>query len=282
MALVTLAALFMALLFVLFKVFGDKKVALLPAIVVNYLVAFACGLLVAPAWRLEDILALAWPAALLGFLFITVFHLTGLSSQRAGVAATAVASKMSLVLTVAAAVVLNNEDPGVLGWTGIALALCGVVLTTWIPDRAAVRGAWVLPSLLFFGNAVIDTVINQVQRLLLTPYTEAVFPTLVFGVAGVLGLAWTLAGRGRRAFAVPSTWIGGALLGVTNYAALYFVVRALSRSGLGGSAVYPLVNIGVILFGTLLSVLLFRDRPRRRQVVGIAIAVAALVLILLA
>ena len=37
-------------------------------------------------------------------LFITIFYMTGVSTQRAGVAATSVASKMSLVLTVAVAV----------------------------------------------------------------------------------------------------------------------------------------------------------------------------------
>jgi len=280
MALVTAAAFFMAVLFLLFKVFENRGVALLPAIVVNYFVAFLCGTAVAPWWRAGDLSTIGWPSIALGFLFVSIFYLTGLSSQRAGVAATAVASKMSLVPTVLFAVYHYGDRPGVLGWPGIALALAGLVLASWTPHRAAVRGAWLLPTVLFFGNAVIDITINWTQRVHLAPGTEAVFPTLALGSAGAIGAVWALFRRDRSAFLVPSTWVGGALLGVVNYAALFFVVRALARGGMASSTVYPLVNIGVILIGTALSMLLFRERPKPRQYVGITCSVVAMVLLI--
>lgn len=282
MALVIPAAFFMAVLFLLFKVFELRRVALLPAIVVNYYAAFLCGALVAPPWQAGDLSPLWLPCAVLAFLFISIFYLTGLSAQQAGVAATAVASKMSLVLTVLFAVYLYGDRPGMWGWTGIALALLGVVLSSWVPGGRATTGAWGLPLLLFVGNAVIDITINWVQRARLTEATEAVFPTLVFAGAGLLGTLWVLRGSERKAFAAPSTWIGGMLLGLVNYAALYFVVKALARSGMPSSSVYPLVNIVVILFGTGLSVLLFRERPRPVQLAGIGASVLALGLILYA
>ena len=280
MALVIAAAFFMAVLFVLFKVFERRRIALLPAIVLNYYAAFLCGSMVSPPWQAEVPGGLWIPSLALGILFITIFYLTGLSSQRAGIAATAVASKMSLVLTVLFAVLVYGETPGAAGWTGIALALVGVVMSSWVKHRGAVRGAWMLPTILFLGNAFIDITINWVQRVLLSPALEAVFPTLVFGVAGVLGTAWVWRGRERGAFAHPSTWVGGIVLGVMNYAALYFVVQALAHGGMESSSVYPLINILVILIGTVLSALLFRERPRRVQLTGIAVSVLALFLLL--
>ena len=282
MALVTVAAFFMAVLFLLFKVFERRRVALLPAIVVNYFAAFLCGTMVAPPWRAGDLSPLWYPSVGLGVLFLVIFYLTGLSAQRAGVAATTVASKMSLVLTVLFAVYLYGDDPGPWGWAGIALAVAGVVLSSWNTDRRAMRGTWLLPAALFLGNAVIDITINFVQRSRMTEETEAVFPTLVFGISGVLGSAWMFMRNERSAFAMPSTWIGGLLLGVVNYAALYFVVQALAYAGMPSSSVYPLVNIVVILFGTGLSMLLFQERPRGIQYAGIAFSVIALVMILYA
>ncbi len=281
MALVIAAAFFMSVLFLLFKVFDRRNVPLLPAIVVNYFVASICGSLVAPPWHAGDLSPLWMPAAALGFLFITIFYLTGLSTQRAGVAVTTVASKMSLVLTVLFAVAFHGDRPGPFGWAGIVLALTGVVLTSPPGANKTTSGALTLPLVLFIGNAAIDILINWTQHTHLTPATEAVFPTLAFTFAGCIGVLWVIIPHGPAPFAQPAAWAGGAVLGVANYTALYFLVKALANSGLASSAVYPLINIAVILFGTGLSILLFRERPVRMQYLGIGCAVIALVVIIL-
>lgn len=280
MALVTLAALFVAALFVLFKSFELRGIPLLPAIVVNYFTALLCGTLISRPWAAGDLSLLWTPSLLLSFLFISVFYLTGYSAQRAGVAPTTVASKMSLVLTVVFSVMVFKEHQGPLGWTGIALALVGVVLSSWGGDGRARGSAWTLPVLLFFGNAAIDIGINITQKMRTTPLTEAVFPTIVFGFAGMLGLAWVFARREQKAFTDPRTWIGGVVLGTMNYGSLYFVVKALAGSGLPSSSVFPLMNIGVILFGSIASIALFKERPRAVHLAGIAVSVLALLLIL--
>lgn len=280
MALVIAAAFFMATLFLLFKVFGLRRIPLLPAIVVNYYVACLCGIIVAPPWQAGDLSPLLIPSALLGFLFITLFYLTGLSAQRVGVAATTVASKMSLVITVLVAVYLYDDNPGPYGWAGIALALMGVALASMVRNTSAVPGGWMLPLILFIGNALIDITINWVQRTQLNSATEAVFPTLAFMVAGLLGTTWMIFSKERKAFTEPRVWVGGTILGTMNYAALYFVVQALAYSGMQSSSVYPLINVVVILFGTAASIVLFRERPRAVQYVGIAFAMAAMILLL--
>ncbi len=280
MALVIAAAFFTATLFLLFKVFELRRIPLLPAIVVNYYVACICGILVAPPWQAGDLSPLLIPSAVLGFLFISLFYLTGVSAQRVGVAATTVASKMSLVITVLVAVYLYNDDPGPYGWAGIALALLGVALASMVRNTGAVSGGWMLPLILFIGNAFIDVNINWVQRTLLNPATEAVYPTMAFIVAGTLGTAMVLLSKQQKAFAQPRVWVGGAILGIMNYAALYFVVKALEYSGMQSSSVYPLINVVVILFGTGASVMLFKERPRVVQYVGIACAMAAMILLL--
>lgn len=277
-----LAAVFVALLFLIFKAFEQRRVPLLPAIVINYFAALLCGLVVSRPWAAGDLAPLWTPSAVLSVLFITVFYLTGFSAQRAGIAATTVASKMSLVLTVAFSVIVFGEEQGLLGWAGIALAVTGVVLSSWSSDGRGAHRAWVLPVLLFAGNAAIDIGLAWTQRARTTPLTEAVLPTMVFGMAGVLGALGVFARREQRAFLDPRSWVGGLVLGTVNYGSLYFVVKALANSGLPSSSVFPLMNIGVILFGTLGSALLFKERPRRMQLAGILMAMIAMILILTA
>lgn len=280
MALVAAAAVLMAMLFLLFKVFDRRNVPLLPAIAVNYVVAVLAGLFFSPPWRAGDLSSLWLPAIGLGIFFVINFYFTGLSTQRAGVAATTVASRMSLVLTVIAAVVIYNEEPGLLGWLGIAFAIAGVALASLVKDPGSLRGAWKLPVLIFFGNAVIDITINWMQRARLDASNEAVFPTMTFMSAAVVSVAFALQREGSTTFKRTSVWVGGTVLGLVNYAALVMIVKALSKGGFPASSFYPLMNVGVILIGTMASMILFRERLGSMQVVGIALAIVALVLIL--
>ena len=220
-------------------------------------------------------------ACLLGVLFISIFYLSAISTQRIGVAVTAVASKMSLVVTVLFAVIAFSERPSPLGWLGIVLALAAVFISSWSPGVPGRKRAWLLPVLLFFGTAAVDITLNTVQREQLSPTTESLFPTIVFGIAGILGSMIMAVGRTTRQLLLPRVLIGGVVLGLINYASLYFIVGALARSGFAASSVFPLMNIGVILFGTAISILAFGERLRRMQWIGIGCAVVAMALILL-
>jgi len=280
MALVILAAVFLSLLFLIFKVFDRRRIPLLPAIVVNYMTATLCGMVFAQPWLAGAMMPSVVPSLLLGVLFIVIFYLTGLSTRRAGVAATSVASKMSLVLTVLVLVVFQGDRPGLLVSIGIGLALVGVVCTTWSDGAARVRGAWLLPLVLFIGNAVIDLLLTWAQKSFVVPSTEAVLPTMIFAVAGVLGASRVVFSKERGLLTHPSALLGGAVLGIVNFASVYFVVRSLAQSGLPASSVFPLINIGVILLGAGFSAAVFGERLSRLNVLGIAAAVIALVCIL--
>ena len=281
MVLVLIAALSMALLFAMFKVFDRREIPMLPAIVVNYFTAFACGAALTQPWSWETMVPLLPSACLLGVLFISIFYLSAISTQRIGVAVTAVASKMSLVVTVLFAVIALGERPSMLGWSGIVLALVAVFASSWNPGAGNAKRAWLLPVLLFFGTAAVDITLNSVQRSQLSPTTESLFPTMVFGIAGVLGCTIMVVSRTAHHVLRSRVLIGGMVLGSINYASLYFIVGALARSGFEASSVFPLMNIGVILFGTAISILAFGERLRRLQWIGIACAVFAMALILL-
>jgi drug/metabolite transporter (DMT)-like permease len=282
MAFVILAAVLQAGLFLLFRVFEQRRVELLPAIAVNYVVATLFGCVIAPPWHAGTLSSLWLPSAGIGMLFVFIFYLTGITAQRSGVVASTVASKMSVVLTVLFAVIVHHERPGPWGWTGLVFAVIGVVLASLVKGPSGARGAWWLPAVLFIGTACIDIALNATQRTLVTPATEAVFPILCTASAGVVSFAYLIYSGSLGTLRRPSAWIGGSLLGILNYGTLYFVVKALARSGLQASVVFLLISVGVILCGTFASMLLFQERPTRAQYIGIGCAVIAIVLLIMA
>lgn len=279
MALVILSALFGAALYLFFKAFERLGISLLPAIVVNYLTAFGFGLAYSQPWAVGDISLLWLPSALQGGLFILLFWLIGIASQRVGISPTTVASKMSLAFTVLITVLIFREAPSVLAWTGIALAVLGVSFSSWGGSLQGAKGWWYLP-VIFVASTFSDVLLNVAQRTRVTPLTEAVFPTLIFGFAALFGLCWLLFRKDRSALREPRTWIGGALLGGVNYGSIYFLVLALSKSGLPASSVFSLLNVGVILIGTAAAMVLFKERLRPVQWIGLACSIASLSLLL--
>ena len=281
MVLVIIASLFGAALFVIFKAFGQRSVPLLPAIVVNYTVAFVFGLALSKPWQVEHLQALWLPAALQGAVFIGLFQLMGISSQRAGIAPTTVASKMSLALTVVLMVLAYDERPAPVVWAGIGLAVVGVSLSSWGGIGKRSQGRWLLP-VIFIASAGSDLLINASQRNHVTAENEAAFPTLIFGFAALFGMVHLFLKKGTPQLRRPDALIGGSVLGCVNYASIYFLVLALSRSGMPGSTVFPLMNVGVILLGTAASIILFKEKLGALQWAGIALSVAALALIMIA
>lgn len=279
MGLVILATLLTAAIYLLFKAFDLKRVPLLPAIVVNYATAFLFGLLFARPWEAGDLSLLWVPSIAQAAIFIGLFYLMAFATQKIGVAPTTVACKMSLALTVLFAILVFRERPGILGWAGIALALAGVLLASWPQGNVRAASPWLL-AVLFFGNALSDILLNLTQRTRITPITEAVFPTLVFGFAAFFGVLALVVRKDLGLLLRRDVLIGGAVLGCTNYGCVLFIVRALAASGLDASSVFPLMNIGVILIGAGASITVFKERIHRTQWAGIALSVLALVCIL--
>src|SRR5438045_7448820 len=73
--------------------------------------------------------------------------------------------------------------------------------------------------------------------------------------------------------------IGGALLGVVNYFAVYALVKALAVQGWETSQVLPAYSVGVIALSSILALLIFREKLSRQNTLGLAVGVVAVVLL---
>lgn len=261
-----------SLLMVIFKYFERYQVNSLQAITVNYFTAAALGMTMGGA--VPDVAAPWMPVAiLLGVLFIIIFNIIALSSQKVGVAVSAVANKMSLVIPVAAGALMLNEPLGVLHIIGIALGLVAVVLVTFSGTGQHIDKRFAfLPLILFVGSGTLDTILNWCRTHLLTEADTPLFSSAIFLVAGVAGLAAVLYQRLTKGVTLTQqSLLGGILLGVPNYFSIHFLLLAL-HSG-PGTVVFPINNTGIVVLSTLLAMALFAERPTLRAWVGIGLAV---------
>ena len=75
--------------------------------------------------------------------------------------------------------------------------------------------------------------------------------------------------------------MGGILLGVTNFASLYFLLLAFDADLLARAMVVPMLNLSVIVLATAAGVLLLNDKPNQKVRRGVALAIASIGLMML-
>ncbi len=102
----------------------------------------------------------------MGLIFIVLYNLVGITTQKVSAAVAAVSYKMSLIIPAMFGVYLYGEQLSVWQYLGIALAL-GAVVLTFVPVQKIASSLpidktllVVLPTILFIGSGIQDTLIK--------------------------------------------------------------------------------------------------------------------------
>jgi hypothetical protein len=277
-------------IFVIFRLLPRMGAHTFPAIVVNYVVAAVCGLLmIDEQYDLTGQFTQPWfiAALLLGTLFISLFYLMAFTAQRIGVSVTSIATKMSLVVPVAWFMATDPTDaPTVLKVTAVLLAIAGVVLSAGKSSTGAFRWAYVLyPVIIFLGSGIIDLVIgtfSQAQYLQGNNdrYLFTAAPFITSTLIGTVAIGFRLR-KGTPSMNLP-TLIGGTVLGLVNFGSIFFLVRTFEAQLLDRSAIIPVNNLGIVLCSALASSIIFHEALSTRKKMGLGLSVLAIAILLYA
>jgi drug/metabolite transporter (DMT)-like permease len=237
MATLILALLFSTLIMVTFKLFEHFRINTIQAITTNYLVAVICALLMLPVQiSPASIFALPWfPfGVIIGVFFILVFFVFATSSRKVGIAITAVSSKMSVIIPVAAGVILlKNDTLSLLKILGIISALIAFYLTFRKDEPISLRKRYVLlPILLFLGNGLNDTLQSYVTYIYAISKSGQVPVLLIIVFTSALSIGILVVGYQKIILNIrieKRNLIAGILLGLLNYFSTYFFLITLDK-----------------------------------------------------
>lgn len=266
-----------------FERFGIDR---LQGIVVNYIVACLCGLIAFEgSINPSQIIDKTWflPTLGLGALFIIIFNLMALTTQRAGLSVTSVAVKMSLVVPILFGLLFYKESAGWIKLLGILIALAAVYLSSVKKDSAASKSyaIW-LPLLVFLGSGVIDTSLKYLEDSYVGANEVPLFSSMIFASAAIIGIIYVgyRYSKGRTKIKIKNIW-GGIALGIPNYFSVYFLVQALRIPSLDSSTVFTINNVAVVLVSTIIGILLFKEVLSKKNWLGIILAVVSISLVAL-
>ncbi|MDP4688019.1 MAG: EamA family transporter [Salibacteraceae bacterium] len=269
---IILSVLASSAILLIFRWFSSAGINSRHAIMTNYAVASATGLIVfmpSAHWYNQPWF---WPSAALGILFYTIFRVMAKTAQENGVAVGVVVTKMSVIIPVIIGLTVLDEGANWFKIVGIICGLAAVFLTT---NGHIKGGAIIWPAVLFIGSGIIDSLLNLFQEWSVTEDEFPVFSSTVFAFAFFTAIVHHFILKTERKVQTKSM-LGGLLLGVVNFGSIYFLLAALALPAWESSVVFPINNFGIVLLSTIMAMALFKERPNIKNWIGIGLSFSAI------
>lgn len=270
-------------IYLIFKIRKNLKANLSGIIIVNYLFAFILGLATSNISNtIETIINARWlPIALLiGFLFVFMFFLIGLSTEKAGITVTSIATRMSMAVPIFFSMFLFDEAITFLKIVKIIITLVAVVLAIYHkPDKTLKLGYVLLPFILFIGSGSIDTLVKTAQHLYVPDNEIQYFSTLLFGTSFLTSFFLLLTRKTIDPLFSRNTLLLGMFLGMANFGSLFFFMKALNNSMLDSSIVFGINNLAIVCISLLIGYFLFKEKLSRVNWAGVSLSMFCIILL---
>ncbi len=272
----------------LFKYFEKINVNNLQAISANYFTAGILSIIFLPnTFEFDKInysnttlfFVLAF---IVGLLFVLTFNLYAHGAQKIGVTPSTIANKMSMIIPIIIGLILLNEEVTFNKILGISFAFVAIFLSS-IGDRkySLNKNHLIIIVLLFIGQGLADGILNWAQKFILNGSNMNLFFAVTFLAAGFTGLLFVFFKLSNQKVKIePKSIIWGIVLGIPNYLTLLYFVKSLKSELFSSSEIFPIINIGVIIFCTILSIILFRERVSVYNWLGVILGIFSIFIIL--
>lgn len=267
---------------VLLKLARRYRIDVTQAIAWNYLAAgILCYVFYRPQFSNLDISNIPYPIyILLGFLLPSLFVILAASIRYSGIVRTDIAQRLSLFIPVFAAFLLFKETPSLLKSAGIAVGFAAILFS--IPwqkdDNQKPSSSWVYLITVFLGLGIIDIFFKQIAQNKEIPYTTSL--QIIFIIAFVISIITLIVLFAKRK--ITFQWINvvcGLILGIANFGNILFYLKAHQSLASQPSVVFSTMNIGVIILGSIVGILIFREKLSRLNYAGIALAIVSIILV---
>jgi drug/metabolite transporter (DMT)-like permease len=264
---------------ILFKVFVKYDIHILQSIVVNYITAATLGFLIQwNSFTITEVIHQDWLpySIVIGCIFIITFQIFAFSSQTAGVAITAISSKISVVIPVfIGAFLYANESLSILKIVGLLLAIISFLLVFSNNANMKINPRFIfLPIILFLANGLNDSMMTFVQRKF-AGFNTMLFISCIFFFSLLIGIIWLIINY----FALKQkihyrNIIAGILLGIFNFLSTYYFFKGVEV--VESAIFFPILNTGIVSLSAIIGFFIFKEKLNKTNWIGILIAMVTI------
>lgn len=210
--------------------------------------------------------------AVTGVLYLTGLLITQVNIQKNGVVLSTIFQKLGLVIQILISVVIFKERPEIIQVLGIILCLAAVILINFEREQTIIHfKLGLILTLLVSGFCEgMSKIHEELGNAVLSEH----FLFYTFGTAMILCFGLIVIRRVKIGY---RDFIFGVLLGIPNFFSAKFLLKSLES--VPAVIAFPTFSVGAIVIITLVGVLVFKEKLSRKQVIGTAGILLALVLL---
>lgn len=285
---ISVAILFFVSIFLIFRIFEKYKINNSQAIIINYLVASIFSFSIySGETQLFDIVNQNWffSSAILGALFMISFLLYAVSTQKAGMAITSVASKMSVIIPVLfGAYFYEYEKLSLIKILGLVFALLSFYLIFKKTNKEKIQ--WlkiILPVLIFFFSGANDVLMKYIREVYfktgeLNLNSEILFIGSLFStsfISGILILGPITIIK-KEKVELKSIW-AGIILGIVNFFSALTMFKAMGY--FESSVFFPVFNVSIVGLSAIIGIVFFKEKLSRINYIGLILALITILIL---
>jgi drug/metabolite transporter (DMT)-like permease len=272
-----------SLIFTTFKIAGKRGIDNYSLITINYFVAAIFGFVLGGIPDLKGNSS-GWllMAIIIGILFIAIFIVMAMATQKSGIAVSTIASKMSVIIPITFSLIYFNEGVSIYKILAIILALIAVTLTIYRYEKrnSLTRSRIALPIILFLGSGTIDSLLKYSQEVYIGSDQAIQFSSFLFSIAAISGVVILLfRPESMKTVVDRRVIIAGILLGIINFGSLFGLISALESNYFDSSILFGINNIGIVLLSVIIAFTLFKEKLLLVNKIGIVLSVIAILIL---
>lgn len=265
---------------VLLKLAKRYKINITQAVTWNYLFAIglSCLFFKPSLTQLTSTVPSAEYIAL-GILLPVVFWFLAGSVRHIGIVKTDIAQRLSLFIPILAAYFIFKEDFTLTKTCGLAIGFVAIFFTLYKKTSQQQEGLnWLYPIIVFIGFGVIDILFKRVAQIKAIPYTSSLILVFILAfIISILSIFYLKIVKKQKLEFV--NFICGCILGFFNFFNIWFYLKAHTAMASNPSVVFAAMNMGVIIVGSAVGILIFKEKLNKLNYWGLAMALLAIILI---
>jgi drug/metabolite transporter (DMT)-like permease len=263
---------------VIFKISRKYTISTLQIVAWNYIFAILLCYLSFP----PDLNALGakapWSIYIsLGVLLPAIFLFLAASIKHMGIVKTDAAQRLSLFIPILAAWLLFKEDFNTLKITAFFIALPAILLV--LSKKAENKNnKWIYPAVVLVGFGIIDILFKQIALYTNLAFTSSLL--VIFCIAMIITVAAVVYEIiFKKVRLTGGNLLLGGLMGVFNFGNILFYLKAHQAFAENPSTVFAAMNMGVIIIGSIIGIVVFKEKVSRYNYFGLLLAIVAILLI---